>query len=60
MNRCDYCEFRNSWGCTDEADRVSNDTFCDDFKMDFNTLSEKKKKTIQKILMKESENNYDK
>lgn len=28
MNRCDYCEFRNSWGCDDEWDRVSNDKFC--------------------------------
>lgn len=57
MNRCDYCEFRNSWGCDDEWNRVSNDKFCDDFKLDFNQLSEKKKKAIQKILMKESENN---
>lgn len=55
MNRCDYCEYRNSWGCTDECDRVNNNTFCDDFKLDFNQLSEKKKKIIQKILMEESE-----
>lgn len=55
MDRCDYCEFRHSLGCIHEGDRVSNDTFCYDFEMDFNTLSEKKKKIIQKILMKESE-----
>lgn len=55
MDRCNYCKFRNSWGCDDEWNRVSNNEFCDDFKLDFDQLSEKKKKVIQKILMRESE-----
>ena len=49
MKRCDYCECRFSWDCEDF--KVSNDCLCDSFKLDFDTLSEGQKKTIQRILM---------
>lgn len=53
MSRCEHCEYRNSWDCEDEYYRVSNGNTCDNFKLDFNTLTDKQKKTIQHILMGE-------
>ena len=55
MNRCDYCIYRNSWDCGDGWNRRSNDTVCDDFKLDFDTLNEKQKYSVQKILMNTDE-----
>lgn len=52
MSRCDYCEYRNCAECEYVGDRVSNDVVCNDFKLDFDTLSDREKKTIQKRLMK--------
>lgn len=52
MSRCDYCEYRNCAECEHVGDRVSNDVICNDFKLDFDTLSDREKKTIQKRLMK--------
>ena len=49
MSRCDYCEYLNSWDCEDY--RVSNDVMCGDFKLDFDALSDKEKKRVQKYLM---------
>ena len=44
---CNYCSYRHSWDCEDGWNIRKN---CSDFKLDWNTLSEKDKKTIQKIL----------
>lgn len=55
MSRCDYCEYRNYAECKYVEDRVENDVVCNDFKLDFDTLSDKEKKTIQKRLMKSEE-----
>lgn len=55
MKRCDYCECRFSWDCEDF--KVSNDCLCDSFKLDFDTLKEKQKKTIQRILMNMGDEN---
>ena len=44
---CTYCSYRNSYDCADEWNRRNN---CKDFKLDWNMLSEKDKRTIQKIL----------
>lgn len=55
MNRCEYCEYRNSWDCDDGWDRKDNDVFCKYFKLDFNQLSKKQKNKVQLILMTESE-----
>lgn len=55
MSRCDYCEYRNSAECEYVGDRVANDVVCSDFKLDFDTLSDREKKTIQKRLMKSEE-----
>jgi len=50
--RCEYCAYRYSWEC--EEYWVSNNKMCDDFKLDFDTLSESQKKAIQKRLMGDS------
>lgn len=55
MDRCEYCEYRNVFECADEWDRKNNNVFCEDFKLEFNRLSEKEKKKIQLILMAKSE-----
>jgi hypothetical protein len=52
MNRCDYCRYKNTWDCEDGCDRVQNDKICDDFVLEFNFLSKKQQKQIQKILMR--------
>lgn len=57
MNRCEHCEYRNSWECDDEYSRVRNDALCGNFKLDFDTLSNDVKKQIQKRLMS-LENKY--
>lgn len=44
---CDYCSYRNSYDCADGWNKRNN---CNDFKLDWNMLSEKDKSTIQKIL----------
>ena len=51
MNRCDYCEYRNSWDCDDY--KLGNDVFCESFRLDFFALSEPQKKAIQRKLMAE-------
>ena len=53
MMRCDYCEYRNSWDCDDGWGRVSNNQLCEEFKLDYSTLSDVQKEEIQKRLMKE-------
>ena len=53
MSRCEHCQYRNSWECDDGWNRRSNDTVCNDFKLDYDTLTDKQKTTIQKILMRE-------
>ena len=52
MDRCEYCEHRTCAECEREYDRISNDVMCVHFKLDFNRLSDREKKTIQKRLMK--------
>lgn len=44
---CEYCVYRNSWDCEDGWNHHKN---CESFKLDWETLSSKDKKTIQKIL----------
>lgn len=50
MDRCDHCIYRNGWECGDGW-RVWNDCMCYNFKLDFDTLSEKQKKEIQRRLL---------
>ena len=57
MNRCDHCEYRNSWDCEDY--KVSNNKACDRFKLDFDSLSKRQQKAIQKMFMdNDSDNSY--
>ena len=50
-DRCEHCEYRNGWECEDTWDRVPNDTLCNSFKLDFDTLPDGVKKQIQKRLI---------
>lgn len=59
MSRCDYCSCRNGWECDDEYYRVSDRNFCDNFKLDFDTLSNKQKRIIQENLMERTCYDYD-
>ena len=52
MDRCEYCKYITSVECESAKDRVSNDFVCDDFRLNYDTLSDKEKKAIQKRLMK--------
>ena len=51
MERCDYCIYRNSWDCGDGWNRISNSSYCSEFKLDFDSLSDKQKKEVQRVLM---------
>lgn len=60
MTRCDHCEYRGSWDCDDGWNGVSNDKFCKSFKLDYFSISDKQKKEIQEMFMKEeSDDNED-
>ena len=59
MSRCDYCSCRNGWECDDEYYRVSDRNFCDNFKLDFDTLSDEQKRIIQENLMEHTCYDYD-
>ena len=59
MSRCDYCSCRNGWKCDDGYYRVSDRNFCDNFKLDFDTLSDKQKRIIQENLMERTCYDYD-
>lgn len=52
--RCDYCASRYSWDCDDGWNRVSPSNICEDFKLDWDTLSDKQKKIIQNKLMEKN------
>ena len=51
MTRCEHCEYRNGWECDDEYNRIRNDTLCENFKLDFDTLPDGIKKQVQKRLL---------
>ena len=52
MAACDHCVYRNSWDCGDGWNRHNN---CREFKLDFDSLTDRQKRTIQRILEEESE-----
>lgn len=52
MSACDHCKHRHSWDCDDGWNRHKS---CGEFELDYSTLSNKQKKTIQKILDREDE-----
>lgn len=53
MARCDFCEYKNSWDCEDW--KVDNDVMCENFKLCFDSLSDRQKEKVQRILMKVGE-----
>lgn len=52
MSLCEHCVCRGSWDCEDRYYYHDN---CDEFKLDYDTLSKKQKKKIKKILSREEE-----
>ena len=58
MDRCSYCAYRNSWDCDDGWNRKSNNTYCEEFSLDFDALSDKQKKVIQRKLMNNENPDY--
>lgn len=52
MSLCEHCVCRGSWDCEDRNYYPYN---CDDFKLDYGTLSKKQKKEIKKILSRDEE-----
>ena len=52
MSLCEHCSCRGSWDC---EDRYYYPEDCDDFKLDYDTLSNKQKKKIKKIMSREEE-----
>ena len=47
--RCEHCIWRYSWDCEDCW--ISDNSMCENFKLDFDTLTNAQKKEIQKRLM---------
>ena len=56
MSACNHCRYRNSWDCDDGWNRRRG---CSEFELDYSTLSDKQKKTIQKILDREDDSRDD-
>ena len=47
MGVYNHCKYRNSWDCEDGYCNCEN---CEDFKLDFDTLTKKQQKAIKRIL----------
>ena len=52
MSLCEHCLCRGSWDCEDIYYYLED---CNDFKLDYDTLSNEQKKKIKKILSREEE-----
>ena len=53
MTVCEHCRHRYSWDCDDGLPYPRKG--CEDFELDFSTLSTKQQKAIRKILSQEDE-----
>lgn len=51
MAVCEHCVYRNSWECDDGYPYPQKG--CDNFTLDFSTLTKKQQKAIRKILARE-------
>ena len=51
MQVCEHCEYRHSWDCDDGLAYPKGG--CDDFKLDYNSLTNKQKKAIKRVLKNE-------
>ncbi len=49
--RCDVCEYKNSWDCETAWGRIPDDEFCDNFKLNFDGLSDSQKRVIQSLFV---------
>ena len=52
MSACNHCKYRHSWDCDDGWNTPKS---CNEFELDYSTLSNKQKKAIQKFLDREDE-----
>ena len=48
MSVCEHCQYRHSWDCDDGLPYPKKG--CDDFELDFGTLTKKQQRAIRKIL----------
>ena len=48
MTVCEHCKYRNSWECGDGWNRQKGG--CEEFRLDWNTLSNEQKKAIHRHL----------
>ena len=48
MAVCEHCRYRNSWDCDDG--RPYPVSGCENFELDFSTLTKKQQKAIRRIL----------
>lgn len=53
---CEHCRYRHSWDCDDGLAYPKNG--CDNFALDFDTLTDKQKRAIRRILIHEGESDY--
>lgn len=51
MQVCEHCRSRHSWDCDDGYAYPKGG--CDNFELDYSTLSNKQKKTIKRVLQNE-------
>lgn len=51
MQVCEHCKYRYSWDCDDGRPYPKGG--CDDFELDSNTLTNKQKKAIKRVLRNE-------
>lgn len=54
MSVCEHCKYRNSYDCGDGWGLPKNG--CDEFELEFSTLSKKQQKAIRRILSHEDDN----
>ena len=54
MAVCDHCRYRFSWDCDDG--RPYPRKGCDEFELDFETLTKKQQKAVRRILSHEEDN----
>lgn len=53
MAVCNHCTYQYSWDCDDGLPYPKNG--CEDFKLDFETLTKKQQKAIRRILSREED-----
>ena len=53
---CEHCRYRHSWDCDDGLAYPKGG--CDNFRLDFDSLTDRQKKAIRRILAKEEKSDW--